>query len=274
MNASKTQDVNVITTPPSQKPPPAAFAAAAALGEMKASQPAWKVLLLGIVAGAYIAMGALLALTVGGAVPGLKEGNVGLAKLVLGAFGLPFGLTMVVTAGGELFTGNTLLVTAAMLQGKTGLFGLVKNWVVSFAGNFVGSLLIVKLALVTGVLSGGSVATAVGIALSKCGLGFWKAVWRGVACNWLVCLGVYMSTGAADLVSKFVGVWLPISAFVAMGFDHSVANMFLIPMGKALGASVGWKEFLLGNLLPVTLGNVIGGAGLVALVYWLAYGRK
>lgn len=268
------QQVTVVSTPPIQKPPAAVFTAAAALGETKARQPVWKILLLGIIAGAYIAIGALLALTVGGAVSSLKDANIGLAKMVLGAFGLPLGLTMVVTAGGELFTGNTLLVTAAVLSRRATLVALVKNWVASFLGNFVGSLLVVRLAVMTGCLTGASVATAVGLATAKVGLSFWQAFARGIACNWLVCMGIYMSNGASDFVGKFIAVWLPVSAFVAMGFDHSVANMFLVPMGKAVGANVSWKAFLMANLLPVTLGNVVGGAVLVALVYFLAYGRK
>lgn len=270
----QTQHVTVVSTPPIQKPPAAAFSAAVTLGEMKANQPVWKIFLLGIIAGAYIAIGALLALTVGGAVSSLKDANIGLAKMVLGAFGLPLGLTMVVTAGGELFTGNTLLVTAALLSGRATLGALWKNWIASFVGNFVGSLFVVHLAVMTGCLSGASVATAIGIATAKVGLSFWQAFARGIACNWLVCMGVYMSNGASDFVGKFMAVWLPVSAFVAMGFDHSVANMFLVPMGKAVGAKVGWKAFLASNLVPVTLGNVVGGAVLVALVYYLAYGSK
>lgn len=274
MNVQVPQEVAVVSSPPAQKPPPAAFNAAVGLGQTKAGHPAWKVLLLGIAAGAYIAIGALLALTVGGAVPGLKEANPGLAKFVFGSFGLPFGLTMVVTTGAELFTGNTMLITASTLSGRTGVFSLMKNWIASFIGNFIGSLLVVKLALATGCLGGASAATAIGIATAKVGMDFWKAFARGVACNWLVCMAIYMSNAASDFTGKFLAIWLPISAFVAMGFDHSIANMFLVPMGKALGASVGWKAFLMGNLLPVTLGNIVGGAGLVALVYYLAYGKK
>lgn len=259
---------------PLQKPPAGAYEAAVTLGAAKAAQPIWKVLLLGVVAGAYIAVGALLALTVGGASPGLKEANVGLAKFIFGAFGLPFGLTMVCTAGGELFTGNTALVTAAALEGKTKWVELGKNWGVSFVGNFVGSLLIVRLAIATGCLAGPSVATAIAIATGKVAMGFGKAFARGVACNWLVCMAVYMSNAAGDFMGKFLAIWLPISAFVAIGFDHSVANMFLVPMGKVLGADVGWKAFIVKNLIPVTLGNIVGGAVLVALVYHLAYGKR
>lgn len=274
MDVQPLQNVQVSTLPPSQKPPAGAFAAAVSLGTSKASTPLWKVLLLGVVAGCYISLGALLALSVGGACPEIALKNPGLYKLLFGAIGLPFGLTMVVTAGGELFTGNTLLVGAAALQGKVGLRALLANWATSFAGNFLGSLLVVRLALAAGCLTGASISTAIAIAVAKVGMTFGRAFVKGVLCNWLVCLGIYMSNAASDFCSKFLAIWLPISAFVIMGFDHSVANMFLVPMGKALGADIGWKMFLTANLIPVTLGNIVGGMGLVAGVYYLCYGRK
>lgn len=279
-NAAVTTDgVRSVSAPstvpaPLIKPPPGAFQAAVDLGATKASQSAAKVFLLGCVAGCYIAFGALLALTVGGALPALKADNIGLQKILLGAFGLPFGLTMVCTAGGELFTGNTALVTAAALKGRVSISALTRNWIASYLGNFCGSLFIVWLAIATGCLGAASAATACSLAVVKTGLTFMQAFTRGIACNWLVCLGVYLSTAASDFVGKFFAIWLPVSAFVAMGFDHSIANMFFIPLGKMLGAQVSLKAFLLANLLPVTLGNIIGGAVLVALVYYIGYGRN
>lgn len=271
---STAMDVTIKSTPPAQKPPPGAFQAAVTLGAMKASQPAWKVLLLGIIAGAYIAIGALLALTVAGAVPALKVANIGLQKFLLGAVGLPAGLTMVCVAGGELFTGNTALITAALLARRTTFPKLLKNWFWSYIGNFIGSLAIVWLAIATTSVTGPSVAAAVGIAGVKTSMPFLAAFLKGVLCNWLVCLAVYMSNAATDFTGKFLAIWLPISSFVAMGFDHSVANMFLIPIGMKLGADVSTKQFLMANLLPVTLGNVFAGVVLVALVYYLAYGQQ
>lgn len=269
-----TQPVDIATLPPSQKSPPAAFAAATTLGASKAATPLAKVFLLAVLAGAYISLGALLALSVGGASPALAAANPGLSKFLFGAVGLPLGLTLVVTAGGELFTGNTLLVGAAALAGKARWPALALNWAVAFVGNFLGCLLIVRLAVVAACLTPPSVAVAVSVATAKVGMSFTKAFVRGLLCNWLVCLGVYLSNAASGFGSKFLAVFLPVSAFVTMGFDHSVANMFLVPMGMALGADVGWKAFLVANLWPVTLGNIVGGMGMVAGMYYLCYGKK
>lgn len=234
-----------------------------------------KVFLLGVLAGAYIAIAAVLALSVGGAVPELAAANPGLQKILFGAIGLPFGLTMVLTAGGELFTGNTALVTAAWLAGRASFGGLMRNWIASFAGNFVGSLLVVWLVASSGVLVGPSAAAAIAIAKAKTSLTFGTAFARGIACNWLVCLAVWLASSARDMGGKFISVLLPISAFVAIGFDHSIANMFLIPMGMKAGASaVTIKSFLVANLLPVTLGNIVGGAVLVAAMYHIIFGKS
>jgi formate transporter len=260
--------------PPPMQPPAGALTVAEGLGAAKAAMPAGKVFLLGCLGGAYIGIAGLFALSVGGAMPGIAAANPGLQKLLFGLFGLPFGLTLVLTAGAELFTGNTALVTAALLAKRATLAGLLRNWVASFIGNFVGALFIVWLATVAGVLCGPSVATAVAMAKAKTSLTFSAAFARGVVCNWLVCLAVWLASSARDMGGKFVAVVLPISAFVAMGMDHSIANMFLIPMGMRAGAkTVTIKAFLLGNLLPVTLGNIVGGAVLVAGMYHLAFAR-
>lgn len=255
---------------PSIKPPPDMYQNAVTIGEKKAAMPAAKIFTMGIISGCHIAMGALLAVTVGGSCPGLASTNPGLQKILFGAFGLPFGLFMTVVGGGELFTGNTAVVTAAAIEGKASTGGLLKNWIFSYVGNFLGSLLIVYLAITAGAVS--NPATAMGIASTKTSLTFLQAFTRGVLCNWLVCMAVWMSISASDAFGKFCAIFLPISAFVAMGLDHSVANMFLIPLGMALGAGVSWPQFLMANLLPVTLGNIVGGAVAVCGLYSAAFG--
>jgi formate/nitrite transporter len=192
-------------------------------------------------------------------------------KMIFGAFGLPFGLIMTLVTGAELFTGNTALVAASAMEGKTSRADLIKSWVVSYAGNFVGSLLLAYLAFKSGTL-GNSPASAA-IATAKCSLPFETAFVRGILCNWLVCMAVYMASGCASLAGKMVAVWFPISAFVALGLDHSVANMFIIPLGMMRGAQVSVSDFLLGNLLPVTLGNIVGGALCVMGIYGSAFGK-
>jgi formate/nitrite transporter len=188
----------------------------------------------------------------------------------LGAFGLPFGLIMTLVTGGELFTGNTALVTAAYKEGQIELKDLVKNWVSSYLGNFVGSLILAYLAYKSTTLGSGPAAVA--IATGKASLPWDVAFVRGILCNWLVCMAVYMASGCSSMVGKMTAVWFPISAFVALGLDHSVANMFIIPLGMLRGAEITIKQFLLNNLVPVTLGNIVGGAICVMAPFGMTFG--
>jgi formate/nitrite transporter len=258
--------------PPLLAPPPAGFEGATAAGKAKANTPAGKIFGLGILAGVFIGYGAYLAVSVGAACPGLAASNPGLQKMIFGAFGLPFGLLMTLVTGTELFTGNTALVTMAVLEGEADVGQLMKSWVASFLGNFVGAVGLAALAAYAATLPGGGASVA--IAAAKTSLPFGKAVARGILCNWLVCMAVYMASMAKDMSGKIVAIWFPISAFVAMGFEHSVANMFLVPLGIFAAGAVSWKAFLLGNLLPVTLGNIIGGALCVAFPFHLFFGKK
>lgn len=259
------------SVPPELKPPPALYKGAVAAGAAKASAPFSKIFTLGIVSGCHIAFGAYLALTVGGACPGIAAENPGLQKIIFGAFGLPFGLIMTLASGGELFTGNTALVGASYAEGKTTSGQIAKSWTASYLGNFVGSILLAYLAFKSGTLGGGPAAAAV--AKAKCSLPFGTAFVRGILCNWLVCMAVYMASGCSSMIGKMTAVWFPISAFVALGLDHSVANMFIIPLGMLRGAEVTIKDFLLKNLLPVTLGNIVGGAVCVMAPFGAAYGN-
>lgn len=253
------------------KAPAAMYAGIADLGAAKAANSWQKTFLSGVLSGCHIAFGAYLVLSVGGNCPGLAQTNPGLQKIISGAFGLPFGLMMVLIGGGELFTGNTAILTVALLEKKATFKDLLKNWTASYSGNFLGSLLMCALVLLSGTLGAGPQAMAA--AAAKTTLPFHQAFFRGVLCNWLVCMAVYMASGASSLASKMVAIWFPISAFIALGLDHSIANMFLIPLGIALGAAnVTPKMFLLNNLLPVTLGNIFGGAVCVAMAYSAIYG--
>ena len=189
----------------------------------------------------------------------------------MGAFGLPFGLIMTLVSGGELFTGNTALCTAAYKEGKIELKDLIKNWVTSYAGNFVGSLLLAYLAFKSGTLANGPAAVA--IATAKSSLAWDVAFVRGILCNWLVCMAVYMASGCSTMIGKMTAVWFPISAFVALGLDHSIANMFLIPLGILRGADITISQMFLKNLIPVTLGNIVGGALCVMAPFGLSFGN-
>jgi len=252
-------------------PPPVGFDGAVAAGEKKANMPADKVFGLGVLSGCHIAFGAYLMLSVGGACPGLAASNPGLQKIILGAFGLPFGLMMTLLSGAELFTGNTALVTLAALEGRANMSQLSKSWMASYAGNFVGSLLLAGLVVLGGTLVGGG--ASIGVSVAKTSLTFTQAFVRGILCNWLVCMAVYLASFAKDAAGKMVPIWFCISAFVALGLEHSVANMFIIPLGILSGANVSWKAFLFKNLIPVTLGNIVGGAVCVATAFSMAYGK-
>lgn len=253
--------------------PASTWTAAAAAGAAKAALPTVKALLLSVAGGAYLALGGLLALSVGGACPGLAAAQPGLAKLLFGVVGLPAGLTLVIVMGAELFTGNVAIIGAAALAGRTTWATVARSWALAYAGNFVGALAVVALVAAAGTLTGPAAASAVAVAGAKAGLAFWPAFWRGVGCNWLVCLAVWMAVGARDFVGKAGATFLTVPAFIVMGFENSVANMFFIPMGMAVGAPVGVRALLLGNLLPVTLGNIVGGLVLVAALAWAAHGR-
>lgn len=251
--------------------PQAGFDGAVAAGVKKAEMSAGKIFKLGILSGCHIGFGAFLMLSVGGACPGLAASNPGLQKIVLGAFGLPFGLMMTLLSGAELFTGNTALVTMAALEGKASGNQLAKSWISSYAGNFVGSILLAVLVFLGQTLAGGG--ASVPVAVAKTSLAFVPALVRGILCNWLVCMAVYLASFAKDAAGKMVPIFFCISAFVALGLEHSVANMFIIPLGIFSGAAVSWKSFLLSNLLPVTLGNIIGGALCVGTFFCMAYGK-
>jgi len=256
---------------PDLKPPASLYEGAVAAGAAKAGADFGKIFKLGIVSGAHIGFGIYLAISVGGACPGLMATNPGLQKIVLGAFGLPFGLIMTLVTGGELFTGNTALVTGAYMEGKVDGKALAKNWIASYLGNFVGSLILAYLAFKSGTL--GSLPGAVNVATAKCSVPWGVAFTRGILCNWLVCMAVYMASGCSTMIGKMTAVWFPISAFVALGLDHSVANMCLIPLGIMRGAEITIAQMFTKNLIPVTLGNIIGGAIAVMLPFGTTHGK-
>lgn len=233
-------------------------------GVKKATLPAIPLLTLSVLAGAFIALGAAAFTAVlAGTTPGF-----GPARL-LGGVVFSTGLILVVVAGAELFTGNTLIVMA-WVDRRVGTGALLRNWTYAFAGNLAGALSVVLLMSFSGLLDGPKGDMARAIAEAKAALGPVEAFTRGILCNMLVCLAVWVSFAARGVADKILGIVFPISAFVLLGYEHSIANMYLIPVGWAAGANVSLAGFLT-NLVPVTLGNIVGGAGGVALTYWLAY---
>jgi formate/nitrite transporter len=249
----------------------------------KATSPWLSVFVLGILAGAYIGFGGLLSTTV--TFDMAAQVGIGLTKFLSGA-AFSLGLMLVVIAGAELFTGNNLMVSSVMTKNIT--FGtMVERWALVYGANFIGSILLALIFYFSGLWRTGNGAlgsAAVGIAYAKVNLGFVEALVRGIGCNWLVCLAVWMALASRQIIGKIFAIFFPIMGFVAIGFEHCIANMYFIPTGIFLHqwagvagptafdpASLGWISFLWKNLLPVTIGNIIGGAVFVGMSYWSAY---
>jgi formate/nitrite transporter len=230
-----------------------------------------RTVVLSLLAGFYIAFGAELATTVTHDAAAFV--GQGIARF-LGGSVFSLGLMLVVICGAELFTGNSLLASA-VLHGEISWGNLLDNWVIVILGNLAGSLFFAWLMFESRLWAGGNLADhAIRIAVAKCQLPFAVALIRGVLCNWLVCLAVFMATAARDITGRIIACYMPIMAFVASGFEHSIANMFYIPMGLMVSSSLGrsepgltWTNFIIANLVPVTLGNIIGGLVFVAFAY-------
>ena len=236
-------------------------------GVKKAGLPAGKMIVLGMLAGIYIGFGAdvfVLATAAGG------DAFQAMAAKLIGAALFPVGLMMVILCGAELFTGNNLL-TLALMDKKITAGQMLKNWVIVYLGNLVGSVLLAFVLAKSGLFADAAGARAMAIAAAKTSIPFMPALLRGVLCNILVVLACWFQAGAKDLIGKIFAIWFPIMMFVFAGFEHSVANMTYIPLGIFLGADVTWGAFFLNNLLPVTIGNLIGGACVVPFAYYYAY---
>jgi formate/nitrite transporter len=279
--------------------------AAIASGCTKCTITWQKLLMLGFLAGAYIAFGALLSEIAAG---GLSNGTItapsnevwkivipsGLVKLAAGVV-FPVGLMLVVIGSAELFTGNCMFAPLSLFNKESDFKGLAINWTVVYAANLIGSIFVAfflayKCGFFNSMPWAGWAAT---VANAKCSLDFTTAFLRGIGCNWLVCLAIWLAISADDIVGKILAIWFPIMAFVTIGFEHSVANMFFIPLGifvannpsiapdladaniktTSLMGSTGWINFFVTNLIPVTLGNIVGAALFVAAIYWYVYMR-
>jgi len=272
------------------------------LGVRKAEMPFLKMFMLATLAGAFISLGAIFSTTVSSGSVGISspDGNLaysatlpyGFNRLLAG-FVFSLGLILVIVGGAELFTGNNLIVMA-WASGKVRFSDMIRNWGIVYAGNFVGSFGTALLMYTTRqyTFGGGAVGVAaLSTGVFKCSFDFVQALALGIMCNTLVCLAVWMSFSARSTIDRIATILFPISAFVAAGFEHSVANMYFIPYAllikygdQGFMETVSQKvpnlerltpaDFLINNLIPVTVGNVIGGAVLVAAVYWAIFLRK
>jgi formate/nitrite transporter len=282
---------------------PADMAAKAeAIGIKKAALPFWNMFVLAILAGAFIALGAIFATTVSAGSIAIKDAAgaaafstglpYGVVRLLTGLV-FTLGLILVVVGGAELFTGNNLILMAFM-DNKVTFGQLMRNWGIVYLGNFVGSIATAALMFFSKqyTFGNGSIGLNIlNIGEAKTNLGFVQAIALGIMCNALVCLAVWLCYSARSTTDKILSIIPPISAFVAAGFEHSVANMYFIPIAlfvktwgdpkffETIGKTaenfphLTWGNFFVSNLLPVTIGNIIGGAFMVGLVYWFVYLR-
>jgi formate/nitrite transporter len=307
-------------------------------GRDNAKMPVSKVLHQSIMGGGYVGLAGLLATVVAGNVPGIASSNPGMQRMIFAAL-FPVNLLLILMSGGQLFTGNSASVAAALYEGLISIDELVKSWSVSFFGNVIGCGLLALAAKYTGILTGGAQDLAVATAIKKCSGAFMPTVVKAIMCNWCVCMAVFMAGAANDLAGKMVGIWFPISMFVAstqsahrpartalaphtrpphapflskgsvpalelflisirdhrplayvrlpparniavpvrlvpaVGLEHSVANMFLLPLGLLGGAEVSIADTIVKNMVPATIGNAIAGAVVVAASYSFQFGK-
>jgi formate/nitrite transporter len=269
-----------------QSPRTIAETVAEKVGVGKATSPWVSVLVLGVLAGAYIAFGGMLASTVTYDLAATM--GTGFARFMAGSV-FSLGLMLVVIAGAELFTGNNLMISSVM-AGRIGMGTMLARWGLVYVANFIGAIILALLFAFSGLWKTGDGALgayAVKVAYTKATLPFLDALLRGIGCNWLVCLAVWMALASRQTIGKIFAIYFPIMGFVALGFEHSVANMYFIPTGLLLRAFMGVAapqgvapealsvgSFLLGNLVPVTIGNIIGGGFFVGMGYWGAYMRS
>lgn len=257
-----------------------------AIGKGKVRLPVSKMFLLAVLAGAFIALGGIASTTASVSVPMASVGKL------IGACIFPGGLTMVLLAGSELFTGNCLL-TIPLLQKEIKCSEMLKNWVIVYIGNFVGAVIVAMICVYSdqiGLFENGLAVSVISTAAGKTAISFGDAFLKGIACNFLVCIAVWISFAAKRVTGKIIGLFFPIMLFVVCGFEHSVANMYFISAGlfakgnamyAAAAAEAGvdfssltWGAFFGKNLLPVTLGNIVGGAVCVGCAYWFIYLKK
>jgi len=289
-------------------PPVAIVAKAGDAGKYKVGLPAWNMVLRGFMSGAFIAMGGALATVCSTNIAasaaavtanaGLAFGtsSAGFAQLILGAV-FPVGLIITVLTGAELFTGDAMLAPMAAFIHKVTWVQVINLWIWVYIGNLIGSIvwayIMANGPFVSFDAAGAATVTAFGsraiaIAGAKTAyvgmMGAWSAFLKGIGCNWLVNLAILLGICADDLIGKFFGIWFPIMAFVSMGLEHSVANMYFIPAGiftqgfitdpTKLVASVNWVSMWTANIIPVTIGNIVGGLFFVGVIYWVAFRKE
>ena len=266
------KDFPVVVNTQSFKPAKEAYESFAEKGASNAKMSKRKILHQSILGGCYVGFGGLLSLCVAGNMPGVAAANPGLVKMMFAAL-FPVNLLLILTTGGQLFTGNSATVAAAKWEGTVEWRELFKSWGVSLFGNVVGCSLFAFAAYYAGILTGGTAALCTSTAMSKCSAGLGQTIVKAILCNWMVSMAVFLAGASNSLAGKMVGIWFPISTFVAIGLEHSIANLFIMPAAMLLKVPLSLGNIVFRNLLPVVVGNAIAGALVVAGSYSYQFGR-
>lgn len=241
----------------------------AAIDKSKRSFPQFAV--MAILGGAFIAFGGLLSVMVAGGIPGIGAANPGIVKFVAGAM-FPIGLIMVSVTGADLFTSDCAGLTFPLMRKELTAGRVMAVLAISYLFNFIGAQLVAwLLSAHVGILGNDPwQAYLHHLSEAKVNQDFMRVFIKGIGANWLVCLGMFMGYAAKDITGRSIGIWIPVMLFVTLGYEHSIANMFFIPAAIYTGAEITWSTFIIQNLIPATLGNIVGGMGLVGVVYgWL-----
>lgn len=254
------------------KTPSEVIETAVANGHAKTSAKLPRLVTLSILAGAYIALGGVLSLIAG---YGFPDAPAALQKIISGCV-FPIGLILIVVLGGELFTGNNAMLVPAYMKRDYGIGAVLGNWTIVWLGNFVGALLFAwVLVYQCGLCDAEPYRSAiVRVAETKVSLPWLTVFLRGIGANWCVCLAVWLAMSGRRLAEKMLACWVPVMAFVVLGYEHCIANMFFIPLGMMEGADVTLSAFFIANLVPATLGNIVGGALFVGLPHAALYMKK
>lgn len=254
------------------KTPTEVIETAVSNGVAKSSLGTKRLIVLSIIAGAYIALGGALSVIAG---YGFPDCPAALQRIISGCV-FPIGLILIVVLGGELFTGNNAMLVPGWMRGDYGAGAVVRNWTIVYFGNFAGALAFAWLFVyLPGLVSGEPYASSVvRVAEVKTSLPWLTVFLRGVGANWCVCLAVWLAMSGRRLTEKMIACWVPVMAFVTLGYEHCIANMFFIPLGMMQGADVTTVSFIVDNLIPATIGNIIGGALFVATPHAMLYLKK
>ncbi|KZL67469.1 formate nitrite, partial [Colletotrichum incanum] len=244
-------------------------------GIAKAKLPWTDLIIKSLFGGIFISLGSLFDILIAGGAPGLRASNPAIATMLAG-FTFPIGFVLIILTNVELVTSNMAVMMYSTLQRKTTWYDLARNWITCYIFNLAGCLLFAGiLAWWSDTLeSDAQSAYAVTQAERRVNINWASNFTRGIGCNWLVGLAVYMATSGKDNLSKILGIWIPVWTFVCLGYQHSVANFFLVPIGMFYGTNFGVGKFIYQSVIPVTLGNIVGGAGMTGVILWFLYGRN